>query len=357
MGSVVKAVGGLFGGGGKGKAPKLDLGAYDYRQKVQDRVKPAREATLGLISQLQQQSQGKGPSLATAQLKSAQDRNLSQMLAAAAAQRGGNAASRQRQLIQAQSDMGRQLAQDSAQAKLQEQLQAQSLLGTTGLAQQGQDVQQIMEPGRLYTQGVGAQYAADVEQNKVNQQQQADIFGGLLGAAAPIVASAVPGIGSWASGLAGKLFSKTPVGTSAGGGGASIGGKVASANPFAEGGIVGTPEEEMRKAFANAVASKSAAAIPVTAESAFNPAANVAGPGAITDSEATDTVPAKLSPGELVVPKTVVSAGPSAVKSFAEAVLQNQPKNSTAVGGFGAIISAQQELEKRLKKLEGKKGK
>lgn len=42
------------------------------------------------------------------------------------------------------------------------------------------------------------------------------------------------------------------------------------------------------------------------------------------DSETNDTVPALLSPGELVVPRTVVSAGPEAIKGFAEAILEKE---------------------------------
>jgi hypothetical protein len=44
------------------------------------------------------------------------------------------------------------------------------------------------------------------------------------------------------------------------------------------------------------------------------------------DDELNDTVPALLSPGELVVPRTVVNAGPKAVKGFAEAILEKEKR-------------------------------
>lgn len=40
------------------------------------------------------------------------------------------------------------------------------------------------------------------------------------------------------------------------------------------------------------------------------------------DSEKNDTVPALLSPGEIVVPRSIVKKGPSAIKSFAQKLLE-----------------------------------
>lgn len=42
------------------------------------------------------------------------------------------------------------------------------------------------------------------------------------------------------------------------------------------------------------------------------------------DSIKNDTVPVRLSPGELVVPRTVVEEGPEAIKSFAQAIMKKK---------------------------------
>lgn len=361
MGSIVKGIGSALGlGGGGGGGARINMNRFDYRKPVQEQIKPAREATLGLVKQLQEQSQGKGPSLATAQMKAAQDRNLSQLLAAASAQRGGNTASRQRQVLQTQGDMGRQLAQDAAQARLQEQLAAQQMLGQVGVAQQGQDLASIVQPGQILAGGESARYAGDVQKQMANTQAQSQMLGSLLGAGGTVLGGMAEGGTGW--------FKK------------------------AEGGIVGSKKEEAKAAFAKELAKKSSTEIPVSNEPAFDYRKSIVVPeqpkkaegGVIgspnaesqsmfdkaiaqkmatqlpTDNEANDVVSAQLSPGEMVIPKTVVAEGPRAVQAFAEAIMKHNPTALPAqesVGGFGAIISAQQELEKRLKKLEGKKGK
>lgn len=73
---------------------------------------------------------------------------------------------------------------------------------------------------------------------------------------------------------------------------------------------------------------------PTQPMTAFSAAPMIANQGAMVpgkakvngDSEENDTVPALLSPGELVVPRSVVNAGPVAVKGFAEAILQKEKR-------------------------------
>ena len=95
-----------------------------------DRSKFATEANQQLITDLQKQAAGEGPSLAEAQLKSAQDRNLSQQLAAAASMRGGNQAASQRQLAMQAAQAGQATAQDAAAARIQEANLARQQLAT-----------------------------------------------------------------------------------------------------------------------------------------------------------------------------------------------------------------------------------
>jgi len=99
-----------------------------------DQVQPGKTAVLG---QLSDAAQGKGPSIAEAQLKQAQERSLSQQLAAAQANRGGSTSAGARRLAQNLASSGQQLGAQSAVAKLQEQQQAQqNFLGQANQQQQ-----------------------------------------------------------------------------------------------------------------------------------------------------------------------------------------------------------------------------
>lgn len=194
MGSVVKSVGSALGfGGGGGAGPKLNDGKFDYSKQVQDRVKQSRDASMGLMTQLQQQSQGQGPSLADAQMKSAANRSLAQQMAMAASGRGGNAALRQRQAMAGGAQTGREIAEASGIARLQEQQQAQNMLMNLSQQQQGQDLQQIMQPAQGVMEGEKSRFAADVARRNAVQEQQGGMLGGLLGAGAQLGAAYLTG--------------------------------------------------------------------------------------------------------------------------------------------------------------------
>ena len=138
-----------------------------------------------LIGGLQGQVEGSAPSLAQAQLKAAQDRNLAQQLAAAKSQRGGSPAALQRQLARAQGSAGQELAQQAGQARLQEQQGAQQLLAQ----QLGQ--QQALSSGQVSGfLGQGQQFAANQARLRA-QQAQADAAatGSFLGAGASALGS------------------------------------------------------------------------------------------------------------------------------------------------------------------------
>lgn len=82
------------------------------------------ESLTGVANTLGEQAAGKGPSLAEAQLRSASNRSLAQQLAAAAAARGGSPAAMQRQLMRQQGQTGRELGETAAVARMQEAQQA-----------------------------------------------------------------------------------------------------------------------------------------------------------------------------------------------------------------------------------------
>lgn len=85
-------------------------------------------ASAPALQQLALTAQGKGPSLANAQLKAAQDRNLAQLVAQQSANRGQGGGSAARNLAVASTAGNRNVAQDSAQARIQEINQARTQL-------------------------------------------------------------------------------------------------------------------------------------------------------------------------------------------------------------------------------------
>ena len=167
----------------------------------------SRAQRQGLIRQLQQQAKGRGPSIAEAQLRQAQDRNLAQQLAAAGRARGGNSAAMQRQLARQQQESNRDVAQQAMVARMQEQRQAQQQLGQeTARDQQlaGALQQQYLNQGmtfdraqqqanmdlqRLRLQEVTASNQARLQQQQTEAGIGGAILGGLGQAGAAVAAS------------------------------------------------------------------------------------------------------------------------------------------------------------------------
>lgn len=123
----------------KPDAPKIEGEAFDLSReadRAKGRLNPLlkQSTTLAadsaptqtaIMQQMGQAALGQGPSLAEAQLKAAQDRNLAQQLAATQATRGGSNALNTRTLLQNMGSSGRDLAQQSAIDKIQERQAAQ----------------------------------------------------------------------------------------------------------------------------------------------------------------------------------------------------------------------------------------
>jgi hypothetical protein len=109
---------------GQGQAPQLGQAAQgqysDYRQNQQ-----------ALVGRLEALSQGRGPSLAQAQLDAATDRNVRSQQAMAAGARGPNAAMAQYQAANNAAGLGAQASQDAVAARIAEQQMALQQLGLT----------------------------------------------------------------------------------------------------------------------------------------------------------------------------------------------------------------------------------
>lgn len=188
-GGLVSALDIFKGGGGPG--PRLDTDIFQRQKEVDERTKQAREASLGLIADLQKQAKGEAPSLAEATLKSATSRNLAQTLAAAAAQRGGSPALAQRNILMAKSAGDREIAEKGALARMQEQQAAQDRLASLTQGQQSQDIAQIMQPAGLAAQGEQSRFEADVARRNAVKAQQNAMMGQLLSAGSTLGAAAM----------------------------------------------------------------------------------------------------------------------------------------------------------------------
>jgi len=145
MSKAVKKVTGLVKGvvGGNAGATAANINKAPFMideeaKRLQSTINPmlaaqtARQASTGqafnsanIAQNLAATASGKGPSLAQAQLKATQDRNLAQLMAAQSSGRGASGAAQGRNLATAMTMGNRQVAQDSASAKILEQRQAQ----------------------------------------------------------------------------------------------------------------------------------------------------------------------------------------------------------------------------------------
>lgn len=103
----------------------------------------SRTQQQSLIQMLQRQAMGQGPSLAQGQLQQATDRNIAQSMAMSASGRGPGAAGGAYQANNMAAMANQQAAADSAQLRMQEQLQTQGLLGSVLGQTRGMDQNMI----------------------------------------------------------------------------------------------------------------------------------------------------------------------------------------------------------------------
>lgn len=280
--------------------PREDF-AEQQRQAALQRSQQAQQQQQALIQQLQGQAAGTGPSLAQAQLRSASERSLAQQLAAAAAQRGGNVAGQQRQLAMQQGAAGRDLAAQSAEARMAEAMQArQQLAGmlqgeqqladtlTANYLQKGYDFATATKLAQQ--QRELAQAGMQQQTNMMKAQGQQGLFGGLMSGAATLGAAAL------------------------------------------------MSDERQKENVSDAKADTKKFLDALSAKSYNYKNANLPGaaPGRRVGIMAQDLEKSEMG-------KALVQDGPDGVKRI------------DTVQGFGAVLAAQAELNKRLKALERKK--
>jgi hypothetical protein len=344
IGDAVGKIGNMFGFGGgmnqfQAQAPTNNFQAQGQGIDFASAIKNAMTGANGisaqqqsLVNALQSQAAGNGPSIAQPMLQQATDQNTQQAAGLMGSQRGMNAGLQGRQIAQQRAGIQQQGAQGMALLRNQEQLGAQGMLGQT-LGTMGQQ-----NLGMLGTAGhLGAQDWWNTQQ--LNQATAAQNAGLNLGAqeinAGVSKQNADISSKAWAGAING--LSGINLGGGGGGGGAGGGADMLSqgADAFAAFGAAGGGE------------------IPGKAR--------VAG-----DSAANDTVDAELSPGEIVLPRSVAQSenAPEMAAEFVRAIRRKHYAQGGVAcmanggqvppAGFGKVLAIQREHANRLKLLESK---
>jgi hypothetical protein len=216
-----------------------------------------------LAETLRGQVAGQGPSLAQLQLQNATDRNTQQAAGMIASQRGLNPALAARQILTQQADINQQAANQSAQQRMQEQFGAEAQLG--GLL--GQQRQQAVAQTAGQNQLLDSLGSMQQAQNNLAVQQNLGVQG--------INAGVASGNQQGQNSITGGIIN-------------AIGGAGAKAAGKADGGeIEGQPVVE-------------------------------------GDDERNDTVPALLSPGEVVIPRSLVDEENFDPKRIVEFVMKSK---------------------------------
>lgn len=262
-----------------------------------------------LAQALLAQSQGQGPSLAQMQLQDATNRNIKQNAGLISSQKGVNPALAARLIANQSAQAGQSLAGQSAQARLMEQMQAQQQLGGLygNLAQQQLQQQQILQNAISAQNNAALGNASQMNQVNAGVANQNAAFGQkLLGGIAE-------GSGAGLAQILGGSGSQTPAQISSN---IWAGGSPSASRLYgAEGGIV-----------------------PGKAETKG-------------DSPKNDKVPAMLSPGEIVIPRSAAKSADTA-KAFIDALKESNGDSEEP--SYAKVLDAHRKLEKKVKDLEKK---
>lgn len=182
---VPSGPGGMGGGGmpmvtaptmpGAGGLPGIAGGMPGMAAPADD---PFRTGQTQLLTQLQAQAAGTGPSIAQNQLKMGQEAALAQNLALANSARGGANPMAARAALQQNAQQAGGMAMDAANLRMAEQQQAQALLGqVTGQGRAGDlGTQQLAQQGAIAQQDLAAKYAQmGMSAQQANQQAAIDL--------------------------------------------------------------------------------------------------------------------------------------------------------------------------------------
>ena len=270
-----------------------------------------------LAGQLAQGAMGQGPNPALAQLQQTTGQNIASQAALQGSQRGigANPGLLARQVAQQGGQLNQQAAGQAAVQQAQQQMgyqqQLQNLLGQ----QVGQQQNAVGLQGQLATTNQGqllqSQSAANTANAGVaqaNANTNGKIAGGIFG-----------GLGT----IAGNLFPKTAGGLAEGGMAGQTGAMATQKEHYAQGGEVITPDHIADYFCSGGYMSNGGMPpIPDATLDYYSDGKGPVVPGKAEvagDSQKNDKIPAMLSPGEIVVPRTK-AMDPAKAAAFASQV-------------------------------------
>ena len=168
-------------------AQAAQLAEADTMKAAQMKLAPQEEFRTGqksLVSALQAQSAGQGPSLAAMQMDDARQQNIATAMALGASQRGLGAGQGLRQIADQAQSANQMAARDAMRGRIAEQLAARQQLGGVLQGARGQDIGIASEQAGLEQQAAMANQAATnqfaLQQGSFDQQtalanQQAEL--------------------------------------------------------------------------------------------------------------------------------------------------------------------------------------
>jgi hypothetical protein len=297
---------------GYGSAVEQGVGGYKTAEQQAAQSGASQKALAG---QLAQQALGQGPNPALEQLKQTTGQNIQQATGMIASQKGINPALAARVAALAGANANQTAAGQAATQAAQQQINAQQLQAQTLSSQRAQDIAQQQNALSLYgtsgqlLQGQNAQriqaLAGSQNLNQLTSSQNAQI-----------------GLGYE---------------------------QIASQNQLAQ----DAANRQLVGSIINA-AGGVASSLARGGQVDFRTGGHVPGQARVAgDDERNDTVDAKLSPGEIVIPRTVAQA-PNAPDEAAEfvAALKGRKQKALPAGGYGRVLAKQREIEQRLAELE-----
>lgn len=325
-----------------------------------------------LAQALQAQANGMGPNPALNQLQQTTSQNVNQAASQAASTAGVNPALAARMAVDAGAQANQQAAGQAATLNAQQRLGAQGQLGglygqmgTQQLQNQGILQNAQAQQNNTITQGsLGAQgINSGVAQQNANTSGQ--IGGGILNGIGSFFGLAHGGV---VPGFAGGGAVAPPL--------FNMGYSQPGSNPYANaftnfgkalrGSFQPTPEGAPAIPTADDWAAYAGApgatlsdqnASMMGGPSALSRGGKVPGkPKVFGDSESNDTVPAMLSPGEIVIPRTQ-SKDPDQAKEFIDHLMKSKGQEDSGPKSYGDVVAAHRKLRERVTQLEKKLGK
>lgn len=349
----------LFGSGNQTQGQQVDVyGDKDFyanqllkAQKMADQgwyeMEGTRNQNQGLIQALQAQTRGEGPTVAQNQLNEATAKNIKRGAAMAASSKGIDPAMAARIGVDATAEANQMAAGQGATLRAQEQLGAYGQLGNAlnsqmnaQLGLMGAANQRGSIYGGLHNQShLGAQglTAGANEQNSGYAQKRVDGLLGALGSAGKMAVGAysggeigladggVVGVNPHAQSFANAVLEIPRFGS----------GKHGATEKSGDGmkDLSSSSTEQLKKLFSGSAPMASDSM--VTAGPGVIPPAPMAhggkakGQGLVAgDSPKNDIVPAMLSPGEIVIPRSITQSPDAAekAKAFVEAIKNKKGK-------------------------------